>query len=205
MKPPVFTLCALAALAGCQLAALSGCQKNSSTARVAPKTAHAKSRQTAPTGPTPEEMTAGMVEAVTQGKSQAPVTLKFDLLQRPTEGQPLEVAIALLPQIEAAQAKVDVSGSDGLSLAAPDNEFEFDGVEPAQVYRHRIKVTPSAEGVYLLTLSVSLKHDPFDDTRVFSVPVIVVPAANAPAPARSLGAAPAGEASPAANPPHRGQ
>jgi hypothetical protein len=153
-------------------------------------------------------MTAGMVEAVTQGKSQAPVTLKFDLLQRPTQGQPLEVAIALLPQIEASQAKVDVSGSEGLSLAASDNEFEFDAVEPAQVYRHRIKVTPSAEGVYLLTLSVSLRHDPFDDTRVFSVPVIVSPAAAAAdVPARSMGAPPAGDASPAAaaNLPPRGQ
>jgi hypothetical protein len=204
MKPRVLTFCALAVLAGCQLAALSGCQKNSSPARMAQKAAHAKSLPTASAGPTPEEMTAGMVEAVTQGKSQAPVTLKFDLLQRPTEGQPLEVAIALLPQIEASQAKVDVSGSEGLNLAAPDNEFEFDAIEPAQVYRHRIKVTPSAEGVYLLTLSVSLKHDPFDDTRVFSVPVIVVPAADSPG--KSVGAAPAGAASPpAANPPHRGQ
>ena len=48
---------------------------------------------------TPQQLTADMVEAASQGKSQAPVTLKFDLLQRPTVGQPLEVALALLPQI----------------------------------------------------------------------------------------------------------
>jgi hypothetical protein len=48
-------------------------------------------------------------------------------------------------------------------------------VEPAQVYRHRIKVTPAAEGVYLVTLSVNLKHDQMADSRVFSVPIIVAP------------------------------
>jgi hypothetical protein len=39
-----------------------------------------------------------MVEAVVQGKAQAPIELKFDLLERPVQGQPFEVAIALLPQ-----------------------------------------------------------------------------------------------------------
>ncbi len=38
---------------------------------------------------TPQQLTADMVEAASQGKSQAPVTLKFDLLQRPAVGQPL--------------------------------------------------------------------------------------------------------------------
>jgi hypothetical protein len=198
MKLRVLTLCALATLAGCPLA---GCQKSSSVAPMAPKATRAKGSRAAPAGPTPEEMTAGMVEAVTQGKSQAPVALKFDLTQRPVEGQPLEVAIALLPQIAANQATVNVSGSDGLSLAAEDNEFEFASLEPAQVYRHSIKVTPSGEGVYLLTLNVSLKHDPFEESRVFSVPIIVgAPADAAP---RSAGAARAGE-TPAPNP-HRGQ
>jgi hypothetical protein len=186
MKLQSITLCALAFLAGCQ--------KDSGTAPAARKAAHARAQASAQSGLTPEEMTAGMVEAATQGKSQAPVGMKFDLPQRPVEGQPVEVAIALMPQIAANKATVDVSASDGLQLGAEDNEFEFAAVEPTQVYRHSIKVIPSAEGVYLLTLNVSLKHDPLDDTRVFSVPIIVAPAIDAPASAAQGGTAQVGAA-----------
>ena len=44
---------------------------------------------------------------------------------------------------------------------------------PAQVYRHSIKVTPTADGLYLLTLSVSLQHDQTTESRVFAVPILV--------------------------------
>ena len=133
-----------------------------------------------------------MVEASTQGKSQTPVGLKFDLLRRPVRGEPLEIAIALLPGEPADPATVEVSAPDGLQLLAGDNEFEFASVEPAQVYRRSIRVTPTAEGVFLLTLTVNLKHDQSADTRVFSLPLIV----GAPAPASSGNPPPAPPASP---------
>jgi hypothetical protein len=146
-------------------------------------------------GPTPGELTAGMVEAASQGKSQTAVSLKFDLLQRPTVGQPLEIAIALLPQIHASPASIAVSSGGGLQLAPGDEQIEIPTVEPAQVYRHSIKVTPTEEGLQFLSLSVSLKHDEMTDSRGFSVPVIVsagpANAANATNAAPSTSNAPA--------------
>src|SRR5258707_15419451 len=62
-------------------------------------------------GPTPEELTAGMVEAVTIGKSTAAVAVKFDLPQRPPVGKRFDVVIAILPQIAANSAGVQVVGS----------------------------------------------------------------------------------------------
>ncbi len=47
-------------------------------------------------GPTVAELTTGMVEAASQGKSQLPVQLKFELKQRPALGQPLEISVAVL-------------------------------------------------------------------------------------------------------------
>lgn len=155
------------------IAASAGCHRQPSTAPAV--AAKPKVRAAAPKapGPSAQEMTAGMVEAVTQGKSQAPVDVKFDLLARPVQGQPLEVAIALLPQIAAQSATVAVSGTDGLRVEPGEEQFEFPTVEPAQVYRHSIKVTPATSGLYLLTLSVSLQHDQTSDSRVFSVPILV--------------------------------
>jgi hypothetical protein len=127
-------------------------------------------------GPTPEELTAGMVEAVTVGKSTAPIAIKFDLPQRPSVGKRFDVVIAVLPQISASSAIVQVSSSDGLQLAANLAPIEIPSLDPTQVYRLNIPVTPTADGVQLLGLSVSLKEDDTAESRAFSVPIIVAPA-----------------------------
>ncbi len=157
------------------VAALAGCHRDSSPTPP-PKPASPQARAApvaAARGPTSEDLTANMVEAVAQGKSQAPVALKFDLMQRPIVGQPLEIVIALLPQIPASPASITVTGSDGLQFAAGDAEIDIPSVEAAQVYRHSIKVTPTTEGVMFVNLNVSLKHDEATDSRVFSLPIIV--------------------------------
>ena len=41
------------------------------------------------------------------------------------------------------------------------------------MYRRSIVVTPAAEGLLFVTLSVRLKHDEMTDMKVFAVPVIV--------------------------------
>ncbi|MGO9989154.1 MAG: hypothetical protein ACLQAR_04215 [Steroidobacteraceae bacterium] len=164
-------------LAWCAVALLAACHRDSSPApqpmpaprKLAPaaKVAGAK---------TPQQLTADMVEAASQGKSQAPVMLKFDLLQRPTVGQPLQVVLALLPQIPGELADIDVAGSDSLQVAAGDGRVEIAAVDPAQVYRHQITVTPTAEGMQFLSLKVSLKHDEMTESREFAVPLIVAAA-----------------------------
>jgi hypothetical protein len=124
-------------------------------------------------GPTADELTAGMVEAASQGKSRLGVQLKFELPQRPVLGQPLVVNIAVLPQIDASSGEVQVTGGDGLTLAPGANQFDLTVVETGQVYRETFTVTPNAEGVLLLSLAVSLKHDDVAESRVFSMPLIV--------------------------------
>jgi hypothetical protein len=138
-----------------------------------------------------------MVEAVTVGKSTVPVAVKFDLSARPTVGQPLEVSLAVLPRIGADPAVLAVDESAGLQLAPGSARIEIPAVQPGQVYRQTVTVTPTAEGVQLLGVQVSLKHDDMSETRTFSVPVIVAPASGAapgapmapgaPAPAGSQG------------------
>ena len=154
---------------------LAACHRDQGGARALPAKPKTGVHAAAPSqaGETPQQLTAGMVEAVAQGKSQVPVDLKFDLPQRPVQGQPLEVAIALLPRVAAQSAKVAVIASDGLKIDPGEEQFQFPAIEAAQVYRHSIKVTPATEGFYLLTLSVSLQQDQTSDSRVFSVPILV--------------------------------
>jgi hypothetical protein len=124
-------------------------------------------------GPSAENLTAGMVEAASQGKSQLPVKLKFELQQRPTLGHPLDIDIAVLPQIDGNPAGIQVAGGDGLTLVPGTNQVDLPAVEAGQVYRQSVKVTPTADGVLVLNLTVSLKHDDMTEARAFSIPLIV--------------------------------
>jgi hypothetical protein len=162
------------ALLFCAVAALCACNKDPGAAPT-PAVVHIKPKAPAPTkaGPTAAEQTVGMVQAAVQGKSQVPVELKFDLAQRPKVGQRVDVNLALIAQISASPVSIQVSGSDGMTLSAGSNELDIPVAEAGEVYRHTLSVTPTAEGVLLIGVTVSLKHDEVTDQRVFSIPIIV--------------------------------
>jgi hypothetical protein len=124
-------------------------------------------------GPSVEELTAGMATAPTMGKSSLPADLKFELDQRPKIGQVVEINLALVPKVDGGPATVQASGSQGLDATQGDSPFEVAEVAAGEVYRHTLHVTPTMEGVLLVNLTVSLKHDDVSDSQVFFVPVIV--------------------------------
>lgn len=158
-------------LALCIAAAVTACHKDSATE--APPAPRVTAPVIARKGPGAEELTAGMVEAPSQGKSQLPVKLKFTLEQRPTLGQPLDITVAVIPQIDAGAASIQVAGGDGLNVAPEMTSIDLPAVQAGQAYRQGIKVTPTAEGVLVLSLNISLKHDDMTEVRAFSVPLIV--------------------------------
>jgi hypothetical protein len=157
----------------CTLMASGACHRDSDApvpAQPAPRVAAAP--VAVKKGPTAQEQTTGMVEAATQGKSQLPVLLKFELSQRPTVGQPMGVDIAVLPQIDAGGADIEITGHDGLTVGAA-SPIDLNALEAGQVYRQTIQVTPTTDGVLILGLTVSMKHDEMTESRAFSVPLIV--------------------------------
>lgn len=159
----------------CIAAALSGCHnKDSGPADPAPAPAPRVS-VAAPVkkGPTAQELTSGMVEAASQGKSQLPVELKFDVGQRPMVGQALDVAVAVVPQISGSPASIQVTGAEGLNVAQDSTHFDIPIMEAGGVYRQSIKLTPTADGIAFLGLTISLKHDEITESRDFSIPLIV--------------------------------
>jgi hypothetical protein len=157
----------------CAVAVLSACNKDAGTpASPAPAPAKLKAPVVVKKGPTAAEQTAGMVEAVGQGKSQLPIDLKFDVSQKPKVGQSLEINLALIAQISASPATIQVNAADGFSVAPGAGQFDIPSVEPGEVYRQTVNVTPTAEGVLLVGVTVLLKHDEMTDQRAFSIPII---------------------------------
>jgi hypothetical protein len=157
----------------CALVGLTACHRNTDPAPPPVPEARVVVPVPVKKGPTAAEQTRGMVEAASQGKSQLPVQLKFELAQRPNVGQSLDINIAILPDIDASGADVVVAGGEGLSVAPGGSQFELGAVEVGGVYRRIVKVSPAATGVLLLNLTVSLKHDEMTESRAFSIPLIV--------------------------------
>jgi hypothetical protein len=161
----VLLLCATAALGACNKDA--GAPVSTPASQAKPKAPVVTKR-----GPTAAEQTAGMVEAATQGKSLVPVELKFDLSQKPKVGQSLEINLALIAQIPASPATIQISPVDGLSVAPGAGQFEIPATEAGEVYRQTVNVTPNVEGVLLVGVTILLKHDEITDQRAFSIPII---------------------------------
>ena len=174
-------------VAWCAAMLLAACHGNDSNQAPAPGVNKLATKASVPAkrGPTPEELTAGMVEAVGVGKSSVPVALKFDLPTRPQVGLPLEIVLGILPQEPAGAASLKVSGSEGLQPAPGNAVIEVGAVDSAEAYRVSVTVTPTAEGVQFLSVDVSLRRDDSTDTRSFLIPIIVqgAPEAAATAPA----------------------
>ncbi len=165
---PILLLCAVAALSACNRDS-SPVPAGNAVTRPKPKAPAVKA------GPTAAEQTAGMVQAATQGKSQLPVELKFDLGARPKVGQELELNLAVIAQIPANAIALQASSADDLAVAPAASQFDIPAEEAEQaeaVYRQTLKVTPNAEGISLLGVTVSLKHDDITEQRVFSIPII---------------------------------
>jgi hypothetical protein len=156
----------------CALAVLCGCQKDPDTTAPTP-TFKAKATPAVRKGPTAAELTAGMVEAASQGKAQAAVDLKFELVQKPKVGQPLEINLALLPHVDANSAIIQVAAANGFTLADGAGQFETPVIAAGEVFRHTVTVLPTAEGVFLIGVTLLLKNDEGTDTRAFAIPVIV--------------------------------
>jgi hypothetical protein len=164
----VLMLCAVAAIA----AAFVACHRESDTEPAPAPAPRVVAPPPVRKGPSVAELTAGMVEAAVQGKPLVPVLLKFELAQKPIVGQTLDINLAVVPQIDASAAQIQVAGGDGLSVAA--GTLDLPAVEAGQVYRQTVKVSPTAEGVLLLNLTLSLKHDEISESQAFSIPIIAV-------------------------------
>jgi hypothetical protein len=154
-------------------AALVGCGQDAKTTAAITAVPHFKPTTPVKKGPSAEELTAGMAMAPTLGKSSLPLDVKFELADRPKIGQMLEINLALVPQIAGGPVTVQISGATGMDVAQGENQFELTEVEAGEVYRHTLRVTPSADGVLLTNITVSLKHEEIDDSKAFSIPVIV--------------------------------
>jgi predicted small lipoprotein YifL len=135
----------------------------------------------------PDDPTAKMARAVTIGKSNVPVNLKYEILNKPIVGTPVEIELALIPTFGADSMTIGLAGSEGLTVST-DAAPTIDVVKAAQVERIKFSVQAQEAAVYYVTVTATLYTAGTSSARAFAVPIIMSapvvatePAAPAPA------------------------
>jgi hypothetical protein len=125
-----------------------------------------------------ENLTRGMVNAVSQEKVGAPVQMKFDLQSRPEIGQPLQIALAFLPQAAGNALRASFPATPNLTIQPASLPAEYQKVQADGVYRYELTVVPGENGMLIVSAIVNLDLPDGAQARTFSIPILVGPPAD---------------------------
>ena len=129
-----------------------------------------------------------MVGAVNGARTgSATVQLKFELLERPSVGQPLDMDLVIVPTANIDRIYGRIEASDGLQLADGAQIAPTDRPMERMPIKHSLKLQPGKDGIFTLTAVISMETGGQTSTQAFSIPIIVgagipdLPATPAPA------------------------
>lgn len=173
LRSVAFALLAGALVAGCG-------SKEEEQAASAPEAAAPAPAAPAPVAASPEEVAkdARMANAVADGKTTAPVDLRYDIATRPDVGQPFEVELELKPRVSADALDVEIGDSPGLTFGG-ERAARFPNVEAGQGYSFKVQVTGASAGLYYVSVIAKVSSKVQTEVRAFTVPVVI----GTPAPA----------------------
>ena len=121
-----------------------------------------------------EKQTADMVRGVSPGKPVAPVDLKFNIASKPALGVPLEIDVAVIATGHSESMTLSVQGSGGLEVDSSTSLASFPKSLPGALYRHKLRVTPRAEGAFNVNVLVTTAVPGSGaQSRSFSIPLLV--------------------------------
>jgi hypothetical protein len=136
--------------------------------------AEAESELDASTIADAEKQTADMVRGVSPGKPVAPVDLKFSVAAKPALGVPLDIDIAVIATGHSDSMTLSVQGGSGIEIDSATSLASFPKSLPGSLYRHKLRVTPRAEGAFNISVLVTTAVPGSGaQSRSFSIPLLV--------------------------------
>ncbi|HEY4213005.1 MAG TPA: hypothetical protein VGM84_16105 [Steroidobacteraceae bacterium] len=133
-----------------------------------PKKAQAKPKQRTAV----DASTADMTPAVNLSKSTGPLEVKFEVRSRPEPGQPLDIDFALIPSDAILRVMMKVEGDRGLELVKGSDPLTVERPGVGVPIRRTVTVVPKADGIYVLTATVTTAVEGDSKTLTYSVPLI---------------------------------
>jgi hypothetical protein len=115
---------------------------------------------------------ADMVAAVSASKTPGPVDVNFALAARPAVGKPVDLRIALTPNVELERLYARFQPSDGLDLVKGGETGHIERPAVGSNIDHTITVTPKADGIFYVTATVISDSSTGSESRIYSIPII---------------------------------
>jgi hypothetical protein len=126
------------------------------------------------------------------------VDMKFKITKRPAVGEPVEIALELIPTVELESLFARFQAADGLQIVSGAETTHFEHPPIGVPVNHKITVTAKADGIFYVSAAVLADSESESVARNFSFPLIVgqglteaAPAAPAAANVAGPGSAPA--------------
>lgn len=162
---------AAALLAG---AFVTACGGGNDDQAAAAKAERAKAGQTAAAAPpaNADEKQERLASAVTDGKTTAPVDMKYDVLAKPALGQPFEIEMTFSVRLPADKLETEITEAPGLTIVG-EKTASFGPVEPGQTYSSRMLVTGDNPGLYYIGVIAKVSTKVQTETRAFAIPVVI--------------------------------
>ena len=205
LKAAGFPSCARAAAVAVLAASLlAGCgagkQPESAAVGGTPEPAQVEPAASAPPPADVADEKSRMATAVTDGKTSAPVDMKYDLPSKPGVGLPFEVELVFDTRMAADALEVEISEAPGLVVVS-EKTIKFEPVEGGQSYTTKLLVKGDNPGLYYVGVVAKMSTSVQSESRAFAIPIVIgdSPAAEKPAPAKDA-AGQAIESMPAAEP-----
>jgi len=168
---------------------LAGCGKKVDDAGAVTKS---KPKAAAPVL-TPEQVAAAaatekekhLATAVADGKTTAPVDLRYDVPTKPDVNQSFAVELSFDASIAADSLDVEIADARGLTIDG-DKVVHFAPVDATKPYQIKLQVRGDAAGLYYLSVVARIATKVQTESRAFAIPIVIgtTPAEEKPAPAR---------------------
>jgi hypothetical protein len=162
---------AVALLAGV-LAAGCGSKEDEQAASTAAATPAPAVPAPAPVSPEQAARDARMATAVADGKTSAPVDLRYDVLSKPAVGEMFEVELELRPRISADTLDVEIGDSPGLEIAG-ERTARILTVDAGQGYPFKVQVRGATAGIFYISVIAKVSTKVQTETRAFTIPVVI--------------------------------
>ena len=155
-------------IAGLLLAGLAaGCDSSEDAPRGAAGAAHPK-----PVVSEAARLSKTMVRAVHSGGGEPPVDLRFELMQRPEVGKPLDISLALIPTVALERIYARFQVSDGLELVKGSHTDQIARPVADQPIAHTVTVVPRRDGIFTVMAVVLTDSASESVSRNFTIPLI---------------------------------
>lgn len=128
-----------------------------------------------------------MVAAVSAGKASSVISVHFALRAPPSVNTPLPVEVSIVPHSDFSSVIVHFSGQEGLAAATGGAFGPKTDVKSENPLSHQLVLLPTQEGMFVITAAVETEGAEGNVTRIFSIPVVVAPAAAKAPPAEAAG------------------